>query len=121
MVGFALVVILSVLPWSRFGDSSRYFGAWTFHWSLIAVVGGLGGLAVAVIGRYLSIDPRVEGSVYAVLAVVVAAAAILHYRHPPLLSDSTAWPLVAVVAAAVAGVGAALKWSALLSIRRHPA
>src|SRR5439155_12398399 len=31
--GFALVLVMSILPWSRFGDQSRLFGAWTPHWS----------------------------------------------------------------------------------------
>jgi len=119
-VGFALVVVLSAFPWSRFGDSSRYFGAWSLHWSLLAAVAGFGGLAAALIGRYRSIDPRVETAAFAFFAVVVALAAVLHYRRPPLLSDATIWPLLAVAAAALAAAGAAVKLFALLSIRRSP-
>jgi len=115
-----MVVVLSAFPWSRFGDSSRYFGAWTLHWSLLAAVAGFGGLAAALIGRYRSIDPRVETAVFAFFAIVVAVAAMLHYRHPPLLSDATIWPLLAVAAAALAAAGAAVKLFALLSIRRSP-
>src|SRR5467141_1795536 len=44
LAGFAMLVVASVFPWSRFGDSSRYFGAWTPHWSLVAVVAGVLGL-----------------------------------------------------------------------------
>jgi hypothetical protein len=118
LVGFAMVVALSAFPWSRFGDSSRYFGAWSLHWSLLAAVAGLGGLAAALIGRYRSIDPRVETAAFAFFAVVVAVAAVLHYRRPPLLSDATIWPLLAVAAAALAAAGAAVKLFALHSIRR---
>ena len=118
LLGFGLVIVLSALPWSRFGDSSRFLGAWTVHWSLLAAVGGLGGLAVAVIGRYRSIDPRLETAAYAVFAVVIGAGALLHYVHPPLLSDSTVWPLVAVFAAALALAGALAKLSALLGVGR---
>jgi len=120
LVGFALVVLVSVFPWSRFGDSSRYFGAWSFHWSLLAAVAGFGGLAAALIGRYRSIDPRVETAAYALFAIVVVVAAILYYRRPPLLSDSTIWPLVAVAAAALAVAGTAVKLLELLSVRRFP-
>ena len=121
LAGFGLVVVLSFVPWSRFGDSSRFFGAWTLHWSLLAAIAGIGGLAAAVVGRYRPIDPRLETAAYSVFAVVVAAAALLHYRHPPLLSDSTIWALVAVVGAALALVGAGLKLFALLSVRYPPA
>lgn len=120
LAGFALVVVLSAFPWSRFGDSSRYFGAWSLHWSLFAAVAGLGGLAAALIGRYRSIDPRVETAAYASFAVVVAVAAVLHYRRPPLLSDSTIWPLLAVVGAGLAMAGAAVKLLGVLSVRRFP-
>ena len=57
---------------------------------------------------------------YGLAAVVVAVAAVLHYRRPPLLSDSTVWPLFAVVAAALALAGAVVKLFALLSVRRPP-
>jgi hypothetical protein len=120
LLGFGLVVVLSALPWSRFGDSSRFFGAWTVHWSLLAAVGSLGGLAAALVGRYRSIDPRLETAAYAVFAVVMGAGAVLHYAHPPLLSDSTVWPLVAVLAAALALLGALVKLSALLRVGRPP-
>ena len=120
LLGFGLVIVLSALPWSRFGDTPRYFGAWAVHWSLLAAVGGLGGLGAALIGRYRSIDPRLETAAYAVFAIVIGVGAVFHYRHPPLLSDSTVWPLVAVLGAALALLGAMVKLGALLSFGRPP-
>lgn len=121
LFGFAGVIVLSALPWSRFGDGSRLFGAWSLHWSLVAVLAGVGGLGVAAMARYRPIDPRIETAAYAVCAVVVGAAAVLHYRHPPLLSDATIWPLIAVFAAGVALLGAAVKLFAFVGFRRPPA
>ena len=118
LVGFALAVVLSAFPWSRFGDSSRYFGAWTLHWSLVAAVAAIGGLAATLVARYRSLDPRLEIAAYGGFAGVVAVAAVLHYRNPPLLSDATVWPLVAVAASLVAMAGATVKLLALLSARR---
>ena len=120
LIGFALVVLLSAFPWSRFGDGSRFFGAWSFHWSLLAALAGMGGFVVAMVARYRTLDPRLETAVFGLAAVIVAVAAMLHYRRPPLLSDSTIWPLFAVVAAALALAGAVVKLFALLSVRRPP-
>jgi hypothetical protein len=120
LLGFGLVMVLSALPWSRFGDSPRYFGAWAVHWSLLAAAGGLGGLATVLIGRYRSIDPRLETAAYALFAIVIGVGGALQYLHPPLLSDSTVWPLVAVIAAALALLGAMVKLAALRSVGRPP-
>jgi uncharacterized membrane protein YadS len=73
-----------------------------------------------LIGRYRSIDPRLETAAYAVFAIVIGVGAVLHYRHPPLLSDSTVWPLVAMLGAALALLGAMVKLAALLSFGRPP-
>ena len=40
ILGFALVVLLTLFPWShgRSSGSSGYLAAWTLHWSLIAAL-----------------------------------------------------------------------------------
>ncbi|HEX8100589.1 MAG TPA: hypothetical protein VF660_10375 [Actinomycetota bacterium] len=120
VAGFACVVALSVFPWSRFGDSSGPFEAWTLHWSLLAVAAGLAGLlTVGWVARRpveLSVEIWAEGG----LAVVSAVASLLHFRAPPPLSTPAPSPLLAMVAAVVAAIGVAMKLRVLLEARRPP-
>jgi drug/metabolite transporter (DMT)-like permease len=118
LAGFAVVVVVSVLPWSRFGDSSRYFGAWTPHWSVIAALAGVIGLAFSLFVRRRPLDPRVEAAVYAFLGTVIVVAAVIQHRRPPILSEATFWPWVAVLGGSLAVLGAIRKTKAVLETRR---
>jgi hypothetical protein len=118
LAGFALVMVVSLLPWSRFGDSSRYFGAWTPHWSLIAALAGVAGFGFALLVRYRPLDPRVEACVFWGLGLLVVVAAAIQHRHPPILSEATYWPWVAILGGTLAVFGATLKVSAILEARR---
>jgi len=118
LAGFAVVVAVSALPWSRFGDTSRYFGAWAPHWSLVAALAGVIGLAFSLYVRRRPLDPRVEAAVYAFLGVVIAVAAVIQHRRPPILSEATFWPWVAVLGASLAVLGAIRKIKAVLESRR---
>jgi hypothetical protein len=119
VLGFGLVVALSLFPWSRFGDSSGFLEAWTIHWSLVACLGGVGGLAAAIWFSRRSADPRLETAVFSGLAIVVAVAAWLHFVRPPPLSDSAVAPLLAIVAALIALTGAVVKFRALRAATRR--
>jgi hypothetical protein len=118
LLGFAALVFVSVLPWSRVGDGSGFLGAWTPHWSLVAALAGVLGVASILVWRYRPIDPRVEAAVSGVLAIVAAAAAYLHHRHPLLRGEYTVWPWFAVASAGVAMLGVLVKVSALLRALR---
>jgi len=118
LVGFGLVVVVTLLPWSRFGDSSRYLGAWTPHWSLIAALAGVAGLAFALFVTYRPFDPRVEAAAYGVLGLLIVVAAAIQHRHPPILSEATYWPWAAVLGGTLAILGAVLKAMAVLEARR---
>ncbi|MFN2590788.1 MAG: hypothetical protein ABR518_08445 [Actinomycetota bacterium] len=115
---FAAVVAISVLPWTRFGDSSGFLRAWTLHWSLLSVSAAVAGLVAAVATWRRPRDPRVEVGVHLGLAVIVAAGALLHHLRPPPLSAPLPTPLVAVAAAVVAGMAAIIKAVALVRLRR---
>jgi peptidoglycan/LPS O-acetylase OafA/YrhL len=117
MTGFGIVLALSVLPWSRFGDASGPLEAWTVHWSLLAVTTALGGLTLTIAFRTRPRSPRLEVGVYVALAVIVGVAAYMHRRHPPSLSSPSVVPLLAMGAALVVLVGAALKASEILRAR----
>jgi hypothetical protein len=118
VAGFAIVVLTSFLPWSRFGDSSRVFAAWTLHWSLVAVAGALIGLAAALYTWRRPLRPLAAASVTGALGVIVFVAAQLHYQHPPPLSIGSPAPLIATMGAAVAVTGAVLKGFAVLRAGR---
>jgi hypothetical protein len=118
LAGFALVLLVSLLPWSRFGDSSRFLGAWTPHWSLIAALAGVAGFALALLVRYRPLDPRVEAGMFGGLGLLVVVASAIQHRHPPLLSEATYWPWVAILGGALAVFGAILKITAILEARR---
>jgi hypothetical protein len=118
LIGFALVVMVSVLPWSRFGDSSRYFGAWILGWSLIAASSGVIGLAFALIVARRPLDPRIEAAVYGFLGLLIVIAAVIHNRRPPILSEATFWPWLAVVGGALVVLGSIRRTTAVLEARR---
>jgi hypothetical protein len=121
VLGFALIVVVSVFPWShgRSSGSSGYFGAWTPHWSLVAVVAGLVGLVFAAIALRKPPDVRLEVGFILVLSVTVGVAAVLHQQHPPLLSVSSSMPLLALAGAGLALLGTIRKASRALLARRY--
>ena len=121
LLGFGLVVATTLLPWSRFGASPRFLGAWNLHWPLLAAVAGVLGVLVALMGRYRGLDARVEIGAYALLAVLVVIAALMHRRHPPLLSEITLAPVGAVIGAAIAMLGAVAKLVDFVKARRPAA
>ena len=118
LVGFGLVLVVSVFPWSRFGDASRFLGAWSLHWSLWCVTAALIGLTAALVSRRRPIEPVVVGAAYVVLGALVVVAAILQQRHPPLLSEATVWPMVAVLGGLAAVVGGFQRVAAMLGAVR---
>lgn len=119
-VGFGLVLLLSVFPWSRFGDVSGNLEAWSMHWSLLALGAAGAGLLVAVFRRLR--PPRLwqVAAVYALLALVTGLGAVLHAVRPPPLSAASTAPVLAVAGAAIALVGAGLRWREALKAARRP-
>jgi len=118
IAGFALVAVLSIFPWSRFGDASRFLGAWSPHWSLVASSAGLLGLALAAWFHRRPIDPMLEAIAYAALAILVVVASLRHYEHPPPLSVGSPVPVLAALAGGLALIGAGLKAAGIVEARR---
>ena len=109
IAGFGLVTVLSIFPWSRFGDSSHLFGAWSLHWSLVATVAAVVGLGFGLFVRRRPTDALTEACVYGGLGLIVAGAALLHHHHPPPLAAGSDVPWLAVAGGALALVGAGWK------------
>jgi hypothetical protein len=106
--GFAGIVLLTILPWSRFGDSSHPFGAWSRHWSLLALLAALAGLGLALAASRLPALRTVEPVAAVMLAIVAVAAAVLHAIHPPPLSVATPVPWLA------GALGCLALWAAVM-------
>jgi hypothetical protein len=120
IAGFALVLAMSVLPWSRFGSDSGFFGAWSGHWSLLAMVSALAGLAFAVAAWRRPRHPVLEAAAYAAFSILAGAACLLHQINPPPLSASSGVPLLGLVGAGLAMAAATRKAVAVLRLRRLP-
>jgi hypothetical protein len=105
--GFLLVVGSSILPWARYGDASAAFGAWTLHWSLVAVVAALSGAVLMLLRRRVPWDQQVQSLILVSLAVVALVGVTLHALHPPPLSERAplGWGL-ALVGSCAALLGA---------------
>lgn len=119
LVGFSLAVLVSAFPWSRFGDSSRFFGAWTPHWSMVAALAAVAGLLFTLVARVRTFDPRLKAAAYGGLGLVVSVASFIQHRHPPLLTEATSWPWLAVLGGALALLGAFRKVAARAGPRRR--
>jgi hypothetical protein len=117
MVGFGLVVLLSIFPWSRFGGSSGFLGAWSLHWSLIAAGAAALGLGLAILRRYRPLDPRLEAGAAVGLSAIVVVASILYRVHPPLLARASPVSGLAVFGAAIALAGGLMKTAVVVRAR----
>jgi hypothetical protein len=120
VAGFGAIILLSALPWSRFGGSGL-FSAWRAQWSLVAIIASVFGLVLALVAWRRSRDPGLEALVYAGLALISGGAAILQHSRPPPLTASSPVPLIALAAAGVALLGGLVKGrSAIRAARYHP-
>ena len=96
---FALAVLSTVLPWSRFGEGAGIFGAWrgSPRWSILAGLAGLVGLVLWLWAR------RRGGTAWADIAMaglggIAAVAAFMAIVHPPYATHTSFAPWIAVAA-----------------------
>jgi hypothetical protein len=108
VTGAALIVLVgtTVLPWTRFGLASGWFGAWGLppRWSLLAAIAGALALTIWVSRRY---PGRAASGVVVLLSVAAGAGAELAILNPPPFTKATLAPWVAVASAAIAAAVAA--------------
>lgn len=110
IVGAAFLgaVVMSLLPWSRFGQGSGLLGGWglPLRWSALAgiaaVAGAVGWLAAARTGRRPGPAARV---VIGGLAAVVAVASLLWIVRPPSFTRPSLVPYLSLALGLVALVG----------------
>jgi len=117
-IAFALAVLATILPWSRFGAGAEPFGAWSRSpkWSLVAAIAAVAGLSLSLARRFA---PRAGPTLDVLLALagaVVVAASALALLRPPEFTSPWLGPWAALVAGLVA-VGASV--SARRRSREH--
>jgi hypothetical protein len=103
-IGFAIAVLATALPWSRFGPGSEAFGAWglTARWSILAGITAIAGLVVTLAQRRPRLRTPRWDAVAATLGAVVALAAVVAVLLPPAFSRPWLGPWVAAAAGVVA-------------------
>ncbi len=109
LVGFAVALAATALPWTRFGEGHSLFGAWSLspRWALLAAVASALGLGIALIARRAAHpDPRWDAAEVA-LASAVVIGAVLEWFRPPFPSRPSLAPWIAVAAGVFALVSAA--------------
>jgi hypothetical protein len=101
--GFAVAVVATLVPWSRFGTGSEPFGAWgdSFRWSLVVAVAAVIGLVLA------ATRPGSRGPLLGA-AVIVVSASILAVADPPAFTSPWLGPWLALAGGATSLVGAAM-------------
>jgi hypothetical protein len=106
--GAALVIMVgaTAFPWTRFGTSSGWFGAWgTLRWSTLTAVASALALLVWLVQRR---PRRWAGWAVATLSVAAAVGAELAVLNPPPFTRASPAPWVALVAGVAAGMLARL-------------
>ena len=83
--GFALSVLATILPWTRFGEGSGLLGAWgrTTRWSVLATVAAVLGLGVWFALRRGAVRWSWVAVETALGAIVVLGAVLAIVRPPP--------------------------------------
>jgi hypothetical protein len=112
--GFALALLATALPWSRFGMGSGAFGAWgrTPRWALVVTVAALAGCLLWAIRQLVGRpDGPASDAWLAGLGGLVILATLLSVWHPPAFTRTWLGPWTALASGVVAC------WASVASLR----
>jgi len=117
-VAFAVALLATILPWSRFGAGAEPFGAWSRSpkWSMVVAIAAVAGFALSVARRFASNPGPAWDLLLAVAGAFVVSAAALAILRPPEFTSPWVGPWAALVAGAIAA-GASV--SARRKAREH--
>jgi hypothetical protein len=117
-IAFAVAVLATILPWSRFGAGAEPFGAWSRSpkWSMVAAIAAVVGLSLSVARRFAPTPGSTWDVLLAVAGAAVVSASALALLRPPEFTSPWIGPWAALVAGLIA-VGASL--SARRRAREH--
>lgn len=113
-IAFAVAVVATILPWSRFGAGAEPFGAWSrsLTWSLVAAIAAVVGLSLSVARRFAPNPGPAWDLLLALAGALVVSASALALLRPPEFTS----PWVGLWTCLVAGLIAA---GAALAARRR--
>ncbi len=117
-IAFAVAVLATILPWSRFGAGAEPFGAWSRSpkWSLVAAIAAVVGLSLSVARRFTPSPGPAWDVLLTVAGAVVVTACALSMLRPPEFTSPWLGPWAALVAGLIAA-GASV--SARRKAREH--
>ena len=117
-IAFAIAVLATILPWSRFGAGAEPFGAWNRSptWSLVAAIAAVAGLALSVARRFASDPGPAWDLLLGVAGAIVVSASALALLRPPEFTSPWVGPWAALVAGLIA---AGTSFSARRRAREH--
>lgn len=103
-IAFAIAVLATILPWSRFGAGAEPFGAWgrSPKWSLVAAIAAVAGLSLSLARRFAPRAGPAWDVVLALAGAVVVAASGLALLRPPEFTSPWLGPWAALVAGLIA-------------------
>jgi hypothetical protein len=109
---FAVALVATFLPWSRFGEGAGIFGAWgrSPRWSLLAAVAAVAGLLLWAVRRRYGLDRSAWDFALAAFGALVAVGALLAVLRPPSFTRVWFPPWIAIpagIAALAASIPAA--------------
>src|SRR5688572_17820789 len=104
---FAVAVLATILPWSRFGAGAEPFGAWSRSptWSMVAASAAVVGLALSITRRFVRNPGPAWDLLLAVAGALVVAASALALLRPPEFTSPWVGPWAALVAGLIATGG----------------
>ena len=117
-IAFAVAVLATILPWSRFGAGAEPFGAWSRSpaWSMVAAVAAVMGLSLSIARRFARNPGPAWDLLLALAGALVVAASALALLRPPEFTSPWVGPWAALVAGLIA---AACSLSARREAREH--
>jgi B-box zinc finger protein len=114
---FACALVLTLLPWTRFGTGSGFAGAWAtdLRWSMLAALAAFAGVAAWLAGRRFG---RLALRTEVVAGVLGGVGALMAMVHPPPFKHASIEPGIAL-ALLLTGATAALLRSREASDLHH--
>ena len=106
---FALALVATVVPWTRFGVGSSAFGAWVSgpRWATLSAVAAALGFGTWIVQQVRGRPLRPLDIALTVLGGLVAAGALLAITRPPAFTRTWIGPWIALVAGVTACVASA--------------
>ena len=107
---FAITLVATVVPWTRFGVGSGVFGAWVSgpRWATLSAIAAAAGCGTWIVQHVRARAPRRFDVALTMLGGLVAVGALLAMARPPAFTRTWIGPWVALAAGVTACVASAV-------------